>query len=155
LPIVGGWWDSEGLAEGRDAMSDPTKRKPDANATIQISLDQVQLFDPNAVPPPSPSEAAMRQAPPPLPTSPLTDVAQAPAPNAAKTIAYVAMIVVLVGLAIVGGLLVGTRARGSAPVTSTAAAPSATTAGPEATPSVASPASAAPKTLTLPTIEMR
>jgi hypothetical protein len=135
-------------------MSDPTKRKPDANATIQISLDQVQLFDPNAVPPPSPSEAAMRQAPPPLPTAALTAVAP-PAPNAAKTIAYVAMIVVLVGLAIVGGLLVGTRARGPAPVASTAPVPSATTAGPEATPSVASPASAAPKTLTLPTIEMR
>ncbi len=136
-------------------MSDPTKRKPDANATIQISLDQVQLFDPNAVPPPSPSEAAMRKAPPPLPTPPpLTAGAQAPAPNAAKTIAYVAMIVVLVGLAIVGGLLVGTRARGPAPVASTAAVPSATTAGPEATPSVAPSASAAPKTLTLPTIEM-
>jgi hypothetical protein len=137
-------------------MSDPTKRKPDANATIQIDLDQVQLFDPNSVPPPSPSEAAMRKAPPPLPTPPpFPAAAQATAPSPAKTIAYVAMIVVLVGLAIVGGLLVGTRARGPAPVASVPVVPSATTAEPAVVPATEPSASAAPKTLTMPTIELR
>jgi hypothetical protein len=60
------------------------------------------------------------------------------------------MIVVLVGLAIVGGLMVGTRARGT---TNVAPVPSATAVA-AGTPSAAPSASAAPATLTLPTIEM-
>jgi len=81
--------------------------------------------------------------PPPFPAA-----AQAGPRSAAKTLAYVAMFVVLVGLAIVGGLMVGTRARGTVNV---APAPSVTvTPTPSATPS----ASAPPATLTLPTIEM-
>jgi hypothetical protein len=133
-------------------MSDPSKRK-DPNATIQIDLDQVQLYDPSATPPPaSPSEPGARKVPPPLPPSAsLPGIAPAPPPSPAKTIAYVAMIVVLVGLAILGGLMVGTRARGTPQV---APAPSSTVADTPA-PSAAPSASAAPATLTLPTIEMR
>jgi len=138
-------------------MTDPSKRK-DPNATIQIELDQVQLYDPSTIPEPGASEPGARKAPPPLPTPPpFPAAAEAPSPSAAKTIAYVAMIVVLVGLAIVGGLLVGTRARGSADV---APAPSATTAttattAVAATPAPSASASAGPQMLTLPTIEMR
>ena len=137
-------------------MSDPGKRKVDPNATIQIELDQVQLYDPNATPPPEASEPGTRKAPPPLPTpAPMAVGAQAPPPSAAKTIAYVAMIVVLVGLAIVGGLLVGTRARGTpndAPMPSATTVGSTAAATPAAAPSAS--ASAAPPMLTLPTIEM-
>jgi hypothetical protein len=129
-------------------MSDPSKRK-DPNATIQIDLAQVELYDPSA-------EPGGRKVPPPLPP-PLPVAEQAPPASAAKTIAYVAMIVVLVGLAIVGGLLVGTRARGTAsvapaPSDTMAAAPAANTA---AAPSAVPSASASSRTLTLPTIEMR
>jgi len=131
-------------------MSDPSKRK-DPNATIQIDLDQVQLFDPSTTPEPAGSQPDGRRVPPPLPTPPPFPAAgQAQPFNAGKTIAYVAMLVVLVGLAIVGGLMVGRRAGGTASV---APVPSAT--GPGAvTASVAPSASAAPATLTLPTIEM-
>ncbi len=135
-------------------MSDPSKRK-DPNATIQIELDQVQLYDPSAIPEPGASQPGARKVPPPLPTPPPIPAASvATPPNAARTIAYVAMIVVLVGLAIVGGLMVGTRARGTANV---APAPSATTATPAVAAAPATPsasASAAPPMLTLPTIEM-
>jgi len=131
-------------------MSDPSKRK-DPNATIQIDLDQVQLFDPGAIPEPDASEPGARSLPPPLPASAsLPGVAQAAPPNPAKTIALVAMFVVLIGLAIVGGLMVGSRVGGKAQVTP---APSATT-GAVATPSAVPSSSAAPATLTLPTIEM-
>ena len=131
-------------------MSDPTKRKPDANATIQIDLDQVQLYDPNATPPPPEgSEPAARKVPPPLPPSAsLPGIAQAAPRSPAKTIAFVAMFVVLLGVAILGGLMVGTRARGTVQV-----APPEPTAA--ATPSSAPAASSATPTLTLPTIEMR
>jgi hypothetical protein len=133
-------------------MSDPSKRK-DPNATIQIDLAQVEFYDPNT----GVAEPGERKVPPPLPTLPAFPVAAQPPPaSAAKTIAYVAMIVVLVGLAIVGGLMVGTRARGTtnvAPAPSATTAVAATTAAP-ATPSAAPSTSAAPRTLTLPTIEM-
>ena len=131
-------------------MSDPSKRK-DPNATIQIDLDQVQLYDPSATPEPGGSQPGARKVPPPLPTPPPFPAATQPAPpSPAKTIAYVAMLVVLVGLAIVGGLMVGRRAGGTASV---APVPSAT--GPGAVTASAAPsASAAPATLTLPTIEM-
>jgi len=133
-------------------MTDPSKRKVDPNATIQIELDQVQLYDPGAIPAPGASEPGARKVPPPLPTPPpFPAAAPAPPHSAAKTIAYVAMFVVLIGLAIVGGLMVGMRARGAVNV---APAPSATTVG-AATPSAAPSASEAPRTLTLPTIEMR
>jgi len=134
-------------------MSDPSKRKPDANATIQIDLDQVQLYDPNATPPPPDAGGSVaRKAPPPLPPSAsLPGVAQAAPRSAAKTIAMVAMFVLLIGVAIVGGLMVGTRARGTVqaplPSTTAATATQAATAPPAA--------SSAPATLTLPTIEMR
>jgi hypothetical protein len=138
-------------------MSDPSKRK-DPNATIQIELDQVQLYDPSAIPEPGASEPGARKVPPPLPPPPpFPAAAQAPPPSAAKTIAYVAMIVVLVGLAIVGGLMVGTRARGTADVAPAPSATTATTATPAVatTPAPSASASAAPRMLTLPTIEMR
>jgi hypothetical protein len=138
-------------------MSDPSKRK-DPNAPIQIELDQVQLYDPGAVPPAAGSQPGGRRVPPPLPTpAPFPAAGEAPPPSAAKTIAYVAMIVVLVGLAIVGGLMVGTRARSApppAPSVAQAPTPTATTTTAVASPSAAPSASAAPKTLTMPTIEM-
>ena len=135
-------------------MSDSSKRK-DPNATIQIDLDQVQLYDPNATPDPGASEGHGRKVPPPLPlplppSASLPGIAQAAAPNPARTIALVAMFVVLIGLAIVGGLMVGTRGKGG----QITPAPSATTAA-VASPSAVPSTSAAPATLTLPTIEMR
>jgi hypothetical protein len=136
-------------------MSDdePRKRRVDPNATIQIDLAQVQLFDPNTTPEPGGSEPGGRKAPPPLPPPlPFPGAAQAPPRSAAKTIAYLAMFVVLLGLAIVGGLMVGTRARGTA--NDVAPAPSAATAVGVATPSAVPSASAPTRTLTMPTIEM-
>ena len=135
-------------------MSDPTKRKPDANATIQIDLDQVQLFDPDAS-----AGGAARKVPPPLPaTAPDAAgspgaLAVGPAQNPARTIAIVAMFVMLIAAAIAGGLLVGTRARGTGDAPS-AAAPAATAPSPAPGTSAAQPATSA-GTLTVPTIEMR
>ena len=93
-------------------MSDPDKRKPSANATIQIDLDQVQLFDPDAAPGGADAKPGAHKIPPPLPATPPVPSAAAPAPRSlGKTIAYVAMFVALLAVAIVGGLMVGTRAR--------------------------------------------
>ncbi|HEY6464226.1 MAG TPA: hypothetical protein VIY73_28860, partial [Polyangiaceae bacterium] len=72
--------------------------------------------------------------------------------NVGKTVALVAMFVVLIGAAIAGGLLVGTRVRGTPAAPSAAALPEA----PPATSAGGAPApSASTETLTLPTIEMR
>jgi hypothetical protein len=126
---------------------DPPKRRVDPNATIEIQLDQVQLVDPNAPPAPEP-----RKTPPPLPMPEELPVLDLPPPRSAgKAIAYVALVVVLVGMAIVGGLMVGMHARGGA---TTAPAPSATTLATAAAPTTAPAASSAAPTLTLPTIEM-
>jgi|ERR1700722_8622486 hypothetical protein len=125
-------------------MTEPRKRK-DPNATIQIDLSQVQLYDPNAPPGEGPYPGG-RRVPPPLPGAPPLPTMTEPAPrSAAKTVAYVAMFVVLLGCAITGGLMVGRRARGpmsSAPSAAAAGLPAPTT-------------SASQGTLTLPTIEMR
>ena len=130
--------------------SDPPKRRFDPNATIQIDLDQVQLDDGRAASARESSAPPVRKTtPPPLPP-PLPIVTLAPPPKPGRTVLYVAVFVVLIGLGIAGGLLVGMRARGG--VASVPATPPATTAS--ATSSVAPSASSATPTLTLPTIEI-
>jgi hypothetical protein len=126
-------------------MTEPRKPR-DANATIQIDLSQVQLYDPNVPPPGGAAYPGGRSVPPPLPGAPLLPTATEPAPRSpAKVIAYVAMFVVLLGCAITGGLMVGRRARGPG-----SPAPSAAAAG-----LPAPTTSSSQGTLTLPTIEMR
>jgi hypothetical protein len=129
--------------------SDPPKRRFDPNATIQIDLDQVQLDDARAASARDSSAPVRRTTPPPLPP-PLPIVTLAPPPKPGRTVLYVAVFVVLIGLGIAGGLLVGMRARRG--VASIPAALPATTAS--ATSSVAPSASSAAPTLTLPTIEI-
>jgi hypothetical protein len=130
-------------------MSD--RRKPDPNATIQLDA-----FDPSEVedslPPAAsaePSVSGARKGPPPLPPLPAPGAQVAPA-GVGKKLGYVAVFVVLLAVAIAGGLLVGARVR---PTTAQATAtPSAAT--PSAPPS-ASATPTSPQTLTIPTIEMK
>jgi hypothetical protein len=128
-------------------MTDEQKRKINPNATIQIDLDQVQLVDPNA-----PQESV----PPPLPVGPVapgTPSAAPPQPRS-RTIAYVAMIVAFVAIAIAAGLAVGRRLGGAEPAPSAAVA--SPVAAPEPVTSATAPAaSSAGQTLTLPTVEMK
>lgn len=128
------------------AMSDEQKRKVNRNVTIQIDLNQVELVDPNV---------PQASTPPPLPAA-LPAAAEQPAgpQSPRKTIAYVAMIVALVGVAIAGGLAVGRGCGDTEPTASSAVA--APPAGSQA-PSVASgrAASSTEHTLTLPTVEMK
>lgn len=145
-------------------MSDTDKPKYLANATIQIDLAQVQLVDPDA----PPLGADDRKAPPPLPpgaaamavpgtggasgTAAIPAAAPAEPRNVGKTVALVAMFVVLIGAAVAGGLFVGTRVRGTPAAPSAAALPAA----PPVTSAAAAPTpSASAETLTIPTIEMR
>ena len=119
-------------------VDDSEKRKPAANQTIQIDLSQVQLVDPGPASQPAatgpgagaeagadgtgPNPAARKKTPPPLPALAPPGLAAPGAPPAAaqaapaspaKTIGYVALIVVLVAVAIAGGLAVGRRAHGN------------------------------------------
>jgi hypothetical protein len=90
------------------------KRPPDANATIQIDLSQIQLEDielPGAAAPPS---EAVRSVPPPLPpVLPIISVPPAAVEvGSGRTIVKVAIFAVLLIAAIAAGLLVGARVRG-------------------------------------------
>lgn len=135
-------------------MTDEKRPKPDVNATIQLDqIDADQITFPD-------SQPAQRVVPPPLPPEvraqalPVQQSVAPPKPTSGKTIALIGAFVVLLVLAIVGGLKVGSLAHGDAPApsASVAAAPTPT---PTPTPS-ASASSAAPiQTITIPTIEMR
>jgi hypothetical protein len=151
------------------ADSEKPKPKPDVNATIQLDqVDADQITFPDSqpaphrvVPPPLPPEvraqaAAPVQAPPP----PAQPIAAAPPKSSGKTIALIGAFVVLVVLAIVGGLKVGSLAHGGTPAASASA--SASIASPAATPAPTPSASASASAsngpvheITIPTIEMR
>ncbi len=141
-------------------MSHSDRPKPDVNATIQLDqldAEQVRLED-------EPPVASRRVTPPPLPpevraSAAPASVSVAPRPSAppprskGKTVVYGAIFVVLIAIAIVGGLKVGGLAHDApTPSASLAAAPKATPAPtPSASASVAKPM----QTITIPTIEMR
>lgn len=89
------------------------KRPADPNATIQIDLSQIQLEDIIPGPVEVPGESP-RSAPPPLP--PALPIVSVPPPRATmtgKTVAKVAIFAVLLVAAIVAGLVVGARVRGT------------------------------------------
>lgn len=147
-------------------MSHSDRPKPDVNATIQLDqldAEQVRLEDePHApahrvTPPPLPPEVRASAAPVPH----LSAGGEAPRPSAppparatGKTVLYGAIFVVLLAIAIVGGLKIGGLAHTNAPApsASVAAAPVVTRAPtPSASASVVQPM----QTITIPTIEMR
>lgn len=150
-------------------LSDEKPKKFDVDATIQLDkLDAEQFTVPDSV---SDLSAAKRVTPPPLPPEELLRASKAPVapvttsqppvrPSSApprsmgKTIGLVALFVVLIGLAIFGGLHVGGLAHTapSAPA-SLAAAPTPTPA-PSPAPSATTSASGHVE-ITIPTIEMR
>jgi hypothetical protein len=140
-------------------MSSSDKRRFNPNATIQVTLADVQLAEigsrleqeelaesarrPRSLPPPVPARAGVT-------TSPAE--AAAPRPHsAAKKIAYGAMLVVLLSGAIVAGLRAGSIAR---PTQS--GAPGGPTGASTSSPAQAVPASEPPSSdvLKLPTVEM-
>jgi hypothetical protein len=132
-------------------MSGPDKGRLDPNATIQLDqvagLEDVELIDSEEpATNPVPEERA-GETPPPLP--PPGPGATTPS-GSGRTIAYAALICVVVAAAVAAGLLVGNsvrRAQAPAPAASTAAA--APTAGPT------SPAAPSSSTLVLPPVEIR
>jgi hypothetical protein len=120
----------------------------DPNATIQIDqiggLDQVELID-ESEPAQCAPAAGARQGPPALPpTASMAAPTAAGQPRTGRTIAYVAVVGVIVVAAMAAGLLVGNRVRGGG----TAAVPSASVA-----PAAPGPAQSA-STLVLPTVEI-
>jgi len=91
------------------------KRPPDANATIQIDLSQIQLEDIELPSGGAPRSEGGRSAPPPLP--PVLPVTSSP-PAAAEarsgnTAVKIAIFAVLLVVAIAAGLFVGARVRGA------------------------------------------
>jgi hypothetical protein len=151
-----------GLAMSEDDDKAEMKRRLLAGATMQIDLAQVQLVDipPSAPalrstkPPPLPADASVPPAAPDAPTSATHPPASmrvpagstAPAAVPPRTGAHIALVVVVVVLAIVAGLAVGRRMRGSV-----AAAPASGAASPSAPAASASQGNV----LTLPPIEVR
>jgi hypothetical protein len=144
-------------------MSDDRPKKPDATIQLdQVDADQISLIDSeqpvrHVTPPPLPPEELLRAsgAPPAGSHAPPRPSAPAPAPRSmGKTVGLVAVFVVLIVVAIVGGLHVGGLARGTAPSASlsVAAAPVPT---PKPTPTPSASASAPVNEITIPTIEMR
>ncbi|HZU82599.1 MAG TPA: hypothetical protein VE987_06770 [Polyangiaceae bacterium] len=133
-------------------MSDTKKGDFNPNATIQLTLDEVQLAEMEArlgadrtagahgaTPPPLPGVAAM----PVAPDAPQAQRAAAAVHGVGRAIAYGVMVAALVAGAVAAGLKVGSAARRR-----TEAAPAA--------PTVSAPAgSSSSQVLTLPTIEMR
>jgi hypothetical protein len=144
-------------------MSGESGESPiDPNATIQLdALDGVELEDAAPRGTESPAEVA-GEAPPPLPG--MEAPAGAPAsvqgvPGDAtvakrglgKILLYGAMFIALLAVAIAAGLSVGSRARPAPAVVPVASRPVAPTP-----PAAAAPSSeASPRTLTLPTIEIK
>ena len=143
-------------------MADLGKRKPDANATIQINLEELEQvgLDPNRVPaaaqggeaaPASIGGDRVRSLPPPLPAS--VRVPAAKGGSSAKTIAIVAAFVALVGAAIALGVVFGKTVRGGKPqaaATSAAAKPTAEAPAPSA--AASQPAA---EMLVLPPVELK
>lgn len=149
---------------------DEKPKKFDVDATIQLDkLDAEQFTVPESVP-----DLAKRVTPPPLPPEEIARASRAPsaapptvshAPSApppkprsmGMTIGLIAGFVVLVIVAIVGGLHVGGLARGTAPSASVSVAAAPTpTLTPTPTPSPTPSASASGHVeITIPTIEMR
>lgn len=130
------------------------KREYDPNATIQLALDQVQLgdFEAAAAEVASTNAGAAgsvhRTAPPPLPQTPRPAATRAPKgpPARRRLVAYGAVFVVLLGLAIAAGRSFGSHFRDKM-------SPSPAMSSPPA-PSAASP-EASSHNLTLPTIEIK
>ena len=140
-------------------MGDSDRPKPDVNATIQLgSIDADQVTFPDSQP-----HLPRRVTPPPLPPeesakaqmSLPVQASVTPPKSQGKTIALVGAFVVLLVLAIVGGLKVGALAHSDATAPSASASVAvAPVATPVPTPSAS--ASAAPvHEITIPTIEMR
>jgi len=146
-------------------MSEPEKPKFNPGATIQIELDQVQLVDPDAATGGDPA-ATRRTAPPPLPATAMPEVmasAATPAPRGsavpsaagrqtaqkdAKLALHLVTVIGVVVLAVVAGLVVAWRVRGSG------SAPAAS-ASPSAAPGTSASAPASSGVLTIPPIEVR
>ncbi|MBV9946451.1 MAG: hypothetical protein JOZ69_06365 [Myxococcales bacterium] len=129
-------------------MSAHHKRGLNPNATIQLSIEDVQLAELSARLEGEAAPAEQRPEPPPLPTPsrPAPPAAMLPAEHsAAKKIAYGAMVLTLLTAAIAAGWRVGDASH------RTQAAPSAAT-GPTG---LEPPESSSAGILTLPTIVVR
>ena len=137
-------------------MSDESdKPRVDPNATIQLDaieggLEGIELSD--APPKVSGPTGGLRSSPPPLPAeqpAPSAPLTTAGGRSVGRTLAYTAMLLAVVGLAMAAGLSVGNRARAK---WGAAAAPSATLV-PTASATEAPAASA--QVLTVPPIEIK
>jgi hypothetical protein len=137
-------------------MSDESdKPRVDPNATIQLDsieggLEGIELSD--APPKVSGPSGGIRLPPPPLPAeqpTPSAPPTTAGGKSVGRTLAYMAMLLAVVGLAMAAGLSVGNRARAK---WGAAAAPSATLAH---TASATEAPAASARVLTLPPIEIK
>ncbi len=157
-------------------MTKPEDRNP--NQTIQMDgiegLADVQLIDEQAsaptpssraVPPPLPPGMGMpspsvRPSAPPRPSLPAPSMSP---PPKRRTGLYAIVFLVMVVVAVGGGLTIGAALRGTPPAGSASAAPSAVASTPAASSSASEPAGGAeprgsagaePRVLVLPTIEL-
>jgi hypothetical protein len=138
---------------------DSEKPRVDPNATIQLdAIEGLEGIELNVLArKATAANVGTRPTPPPLPpgaSAPATATGSAPAAasprSVGKTVAYAAMLVAVVGLAMAAGLSVGSRARAKFGAALAAPVPMPPTSS-----VVAPPASASVRELTLPPIEIK
>jgi hypothetical protein len=144
------------MGPGMSGESD--KPRVDPNSTIQLdAIEGLEGIELNDMARKGSANVGSRPTPPPLPpeaSSPPPALGAVPASastrSVGKNVAYAAMLVAVVGLAMAAGLSVGSRARAKFGAAHAAALPR-----PASSKMVAAPGSASARELTLPPIEIK